>query len=156
MTIDGNKLAKPVKTYTFENKGEHIVYYKMRIPDNGSLNGIFEGLNKMISVSFSENMELENITQMNRMFYNCQKLTTVGKIHTENGTDFRDMFYNCYALQKIDWAIDLSRAKNIAGMFYGCKTLADDGIHLKNVPRSLDLSKIGIAAGKYVIDNYID
>ena len=91
-----------------------------------------------------------------QMFYGCQKLTTVGKIHTENGTNFRDMFCSCYALQNIDWAIDLSHAKNIAGMFYGCKTLADDGIHLKNVPRSLDLSKIGIAAGKYVIDNYID
>ena len=123
MTIDGNKLAKPVKTYTFENKGEHIVYYKMRIPDNGSLNGIFEGLNKMISVSFSENMELENITQMNRMFYNCQNLQSIDLSHlnTKNVDIMNYMFYQCLTLDNIDLSeVESSKVKDISNMFENC------------------------------------
>ena len=123
MTVDGNKLNKPVKTYTFTDKGEHIVYYKIRIPENGSLNGMFEGLNKMISISFSENMELENITQMNRMFYNCQNLQSIDLSHlnTKNVDIMNYMFYQCLSIDNIDLSeVESSNVKDISNMFENC------------------------------------
>ena len=95
----------------------------MRIPENGSLNGIFEGLNKMISVSFSENMELENITQMNRMFYNCHNLQSIDLSHlnTKNVDIMNYMFYQCLTLDNIDLSeVESSKVKDISNMFENC------------------------------------
>ena len=123
MTVDGEKLNKPVKTYTFTDKGEHVVYYKIRFPENGSLNGMFEGLNKVISISFSENMELEKITQMNRMFYNCQNLQSIDLSHlnTQNVDIMNYMFYQCLSMDNIDLSeVESSKVKDISNMFENC------------------------------------
>ena len=123
MTVNGIKLNRPVKTYTFTDKGEHVVYYKIRMPENGSLNGMFEGLNKVISISFSENMEFENITQMNRMFYNCQNLQSIDLSHlnTKNVDIMNYMFYQCLSIDNIDLSeVESSNVKDISNMFENC------------------------------------
>ena len=50
-----------------------------------------------------ENLNTENVTDMNQMFYNCYKLTELdlSNFNTANVTDMSQMFYGCGELQTI-------------------------------------------------------
>lgn len=93
------------------------------------------------------------LTTAETLFYNKTSLQAVGTITTELVTNFRWMFKNCSALTNVG-VLDLSSATDVTDMFTGCTALTDGSVHLKNVPKSLDLSVIGCDASKYVIDSY--
>ena len=95
------------------------------------------------------------LTTADSLFFNNPNLQTVGTITTELVTSFKSMFESCHALTSVG-VLDLSSATNVTDMFSYCTALADGSIHLKNVPKSLDLSVIGCNASKYVIDSYKD
>ena len=129
MIIDGNKLDKIVKTYIFENKGEHTVYYKLNLPKDGSLVSLFEGIKKMISISFTENFVLTSVTKMNRMFYNCENLKNIdlSNINTKNVDIMNNMFYQCLDLDSVDLStVECSKVNDISSIFENC-------ISLKNI-----------------------
>ena len=94
---------------------------------------------------------------MFRMFFSCYDLTTldVSNWDTSACTNMSGMFGYCNSLSTIKGALDLSHVTNVLGMFTASSELR--GVHLKNVPRSLDLSGIGGTEGvTYIVDNYID
>ena len=97
----------------------------------------------------------ESVIDMSGMFCGTS-FDTIPEFSTKQAKNLSNLFNGNYRLVELPWAIDLSSAENVGNMFQNAKNTKDNGFHLKNVPRSLDLSKIGIAAGKYVIDNYID
>ena len=129
MTVDGKILDKTVKSFTFENKGEHIVYYKVKIPENTSLIGMFEGLKKMTSIAFSELFDFSLVKNLNRMFYNCQNLKNIdlSSINSENLEMMEYMFYQNLELGSVDLSeINATKVKDVSNMFENC-------ISLKNI-----------------------
>lgn len=119
---------------------------------------MFQSCSSIASINMS-NMRLDNLTNMSLVFYLCIRLTQIDF----RGTDFSNVqnwartFHGCSALTTIltDDGIDMSNATDVDRMFEGCPVLT--GVHLKNVPRTLDLSTIGGTEGEtYIIDNYID
>lgn len=103
----------------------------------------------------SKTINTESVIDMSGMFSGTS-FTTIPEFSTKQAKNLSNLFDDNYSLIELPWAIDLSSAENVDNMFQNARNTKDNGFHLKNVPRSLDLSKIGIAAGKYVIDNYID
>ena len=126
MIVDGEKLEKPVKEYIFENKGEYTVYYKIKKEDNTSLVGMFEGLTKMISISFSEKFNFDGIKNMNRMFYDCESLTNIdlSNINTQNVEMMNYMFYQCLELDSVDLSkVEGANVNDISNMFENCASV---------------------------------
>ena len=126
MVVDGLKLTKPVKSYSFESKGTHSVYYNVKEPIGGSIAGMFEGLKKMTSISFSEKFDFQGITKMDRMFYNCQNLKSVdiSNIKSENVKNMNYMFYQCLELNSVDISdLEASKVTSTNSMFENCVSL---------------------------------
>ena len=129
MRVDGVKLSSPVNEYTFPEKGEHTIFYKLKITNSFTMVGMFEGLKKMTSVSFTKLFELKNNRKMDRMFYNCQKLASIdfSNINTDNLVSMNYMFYQCLSITSIDLSkINTSLVEDISNMFTNC-------ISLKNI-----------------------
>ena len=78
-----------------------------------------------------ENLDLgdfntSNVTNMNRMFSNCQSLTSLdlSGFNTSKVTDMSDMFFNCSSLTSIDLnSFNTSKVTNILQMFSYCESL---------------------------------
>ena len=123
MTLDEIKLNNITKTYTFPEKGKHNVLYKINIPKDESLIGLFEGLSKMTSIYFSKSFDIESIKNIDRMFYNCQKLKNIdlSNLNTENTVNLNNMFYQCLNLKSINMsAIKTSKVEDASNMFENC------------------------------------
>lgn len=114
--------------------------------------GMFNGCSRLKP---SKTINTESVIDMTSMFCSTS-FTTIPEFSTKQAKKLTGLFSSNYNLIELPWAIDLSSAENVDNMFQNTRNTKDNGFHLKNVPHSLDLSKIGIAAGKYVIDNYID
>ena len=84
------------------------------------------------------------------MFQRCTSLTSVPLFDTSNVTDMYNMFSGCKKLTSINWEIDMTSCTDCKNMFYNCPAT---NIRLKNVPSTLDLSKIGTT--NYTVVNYI-
>ena len=137
MIIDGNILDKPVKKYTFVNKGEHTVLYKLNFPKDGSLVSLFEGIKNMVSISFTEKFEVNFITKMNRMFYNCESLKNIDLtyINTKNVDVMNYMFYQCLELDSIDLSkVESSNVDDVSNLFENCISL--NNIDISNFTNS--------------------
>jgi hypothetical protein len=63
------------------------------------------------------------------------------------------MFSGCTSLKEIPWEIDMKSCINCNDMFASCGQLTN--VKLKNVPRVLDISGIGLTSDKYTIVNKI-
>lgn len=124
-----------------------------------------------ISSFFSRNYVIENITvskvfpinskskitNIRNLFEGCNKLTTIdiSNWDTSKINNFTQLFDGTTSLINIigNKIIDMGSATSCISMF---DETSITGIHLKNVPRSLDLSKIGGTENTtYIIDNYI-
>lgn len=105
------------------------------------------------------NWDTRNVRKMTQAFYalsNQTKLTTIdiSGWDTSNVTAMDGMFEGNYDATIIG-TLDMSSCTNCEGMFP--RSAGQLGVHLKNVPRSLDLSSIGGTEGTtYIIDNYLD
>ncbi|MQO29431.1 BspA family leucine-rich repeat surface protein, partial [Segatella copri] len=78
-----------------------------------------------------------NVTNMSRMFSNCSKLTSldVTKFNTANVTDMSRMFEICQTLTSLDVTkFNTANVTNMSGMFYYCSKLT-----------SLDVTKFNTA-----------
>lgn len=121
-----------------------------------SLDSLF-CFNKDIETIDFSNFNVDKIISMCNMFEECSFLETLNipNWNTNKVTDMSKMFFKCSNLKTINGIFDLSSCTNCSDMFWACNSLT--GVHLKNVPRSLDLSQIGGTEGEtYIIDNYID
>lgn len=87
-----------------------------------------------------------DITIMQGMFYNCQKLTTIkgiASLPTSNVTNMSNMFAYCYVLPSIDLSgFSTSNVTKMAGMFNNCQTLNEQttDFSLLNTTKVTDFS----------------
>jgi surface protein len=67
------------------------------------LSNFFDNLKKLTWVSSFENLNTENVTTMNAMFYQCEDMGQIDLrfLNTENVTDMTDMFNGCTNLSTI-------------------------------------------------------
>ncbi len=92
-----------------------------------SLNGFFENLTRLETITGLEYLNTEKVTNMRYMFYNCSSLTSLDVTHfnTATVTDMGYMFYNCSSLTTIYASSKFvtPQVSNSLNMFYNCKKL---------------------------------
>ena len=94
---------------------------------------LFSNLNNLSSINFGNTVDTSLTTNIQRMFHNCTKLTTLdlSNFNTSNVTDMKTTFSLCSSLVTLDvsnW--NTSNVTDMSGMFQGCISIL-----------SLDLSK---------------
>lgn len=91
-----------------------------------SLNGFFENLTRLETITGLEYLNTEKVTNMRYMFYNCSSLTSLDVTHfnTAKVTDMSHMFSSCKSLTSLD-VIHFNTAKvtYMNEMFFDCKSL---------------------------------
>ena len=108
-------------TYSKEDGYNHIEVNVNAIP---KINVKRAGL-KFGNSTFTEVPEwadFEGITDITRMFSDCQNIKTIPQIDTSNITDMRNMFRGCSNLQTIP-SLDTSNVTNMESMFSNCSNL---------------------------------
>lgn len=92
-----------------------------------SLSSFFENLTTLETITGLEYLNTEKVTDMNGMFYNCLKLTSLDVTHfnTAKVTDMGYMFYNCSSLTTIYASSKFvtPQVSKSFNMFYNCKKL---------------------------------
>ncbi|WP_301405448.1 BspA family leucine-rich repeat surface protein, partial [Enterococcus entomosocium] len=119
-----NAYANEIKQITFE--GSVIAY------NNSS--SLFARLGNITKINHLELLDTSNVTDMSRMFYNLQKLTSidVSSFDTSNVKRMNSMFGELSALTNLDISnFNTSNVTNMSSMFYNLKKVA-----------SLDLSNL--------------
>ncbi|MBR2250737.1 MAG: BspA family leucine-rich repeat surface protein [Prevotella sp.] len=88
---------------------------------------MFRNCTHLTSLTFGENFNTANVTNMERMFYNCSGLTSldVSNFNTANVTTMRSMFSNCSGLTSLTFGVNFTAANvtNMIGMFGYCISL---------------------------------
>ena len=126
------------------------------LPSIKDVGFMFNGCKNLTSIDVS-NFDTSTVTNMASMFSNCSNLTSIdlSNFNTNKVINMDGMFCNCLSLVEIVGTLDLTSCTNVHKMFKNCYELK--GVHLKNVPRTLDFTYIGGTEGvTYIIDNYID
>ena len=101
----------------------------------------FTGCKKLTTIKGIENLTTSSVTNMSRMFMNCESLTSLEFSHngwnTANVTDMNSMFSGCKALTTLNMQrfSDTRKVQNIGSMFSNCQKL-----------KELDLSRFSTAA----------
>ena len=116
------------------------IYYSENV-DRISLESNFD----LTSVDY---INTNNLTNMNKMFYNCFDLTTldVSNWNTSQVIDMNNMFYQCHNLITLDLSsFDTSNVANTSCMFYGCNKLT-----------TLDLSNFGTSNATTMLSMFSD
>ena len=130
--------------YDIETKNiKNIVFdesFKTYAPT--SLEHFFAGCSTLETISGLEYLNTANVTNMYRMFYSCQNLSSLdlSKFNTEKVTNMSGMFYGCQNLSSLDLSkFNTEKVTNMSGMFAGCQNLS-----------SLDLSKFNTKEVKHM------
>ena len=130
--------------YDIETKNiKNIVFdesFKTYAPT--SLEHFFAGCSTLETISGLEYLNTENVTNMYRMFYECNKLSSLdlSNFNTANVTNMEEMFYSCQNLSSLDLSkFNTEKVTNMSGMFAGCQKLS-----------SLDLSKFNTKEVKHM------
>lgn len=126
---------------------------KLNLSNVTTMDTTFSSLNT--SELILPDYDTSNVIYMTYMFMGATftKLD-ITRIYTGNVRSIDGLFYKCVNLKEVIGALDLSSCTSAIGVFDTCPV---KGVHFKNVPRSLDLSKsYGIEGETYIIDNYID
>lgn len=97
-----------------------------------SLNGFFENLTRLETITGLEYLNTEKVTNMRYMFYNCSSLTSLDVTHfnTAKVTDMGNMFYNCSSLTTIyaSSKFVIPQVSKSFNMFYNCKKLKGEEV----------------------------
>ena len=155
--IDGSKIT-PKKSYTFNTKGEHDVYYYFESFSRDSLShngkGIFSGIENLIYAEFTEYNKFYPDVSFNEMFKNCINLKSVdlSKIKLDyipgksdiNGQYYSSeyfnsinyMFYNCSSLTSVYFPSSNFYPQDMSYAFAFCSSL----IFAVNIPISIHVT----------------
>ena len=88
----------------------------------------FSGFKNLKKIEGIENLNTSNVTDMYRMFHNCESLTSldVSNFNTSNVTDMSYMFWGCESLTSLDVSnFNTSNVMNISAMFDNCESLTN-------------------------------
>ena len=140
MIIDGKNVT-PTRSYSFQEKGNHTVYYKfIKIASTTtSVDKFFYKIEKLISVTFSDFDEYIPDLSFKEMFQWCKNLTWVdlSQLSLNFNIGMERMFYECGNLAYVNFNSKKNIiVKDLTYMFYRCKSLIS--INLSN----LDVSSI--------------
>ena len=89
---------------------------------------IYEYETSLEAIDFGGCFDTENVTDMSRMFSNCESLTELdlSGFDTGNVTDMSDMFFGCSSLTELDVSVfDTSNVTDMSWMFSGCFGLTE-------------------------------
>ena len=138
------------KKYTFkevsveevsQNENAHLIYDGMKISDlpnyaslekvvfeesfkkfePTTLSSFFKELKSLTSISGLENLNTTHVTDMSKMFYNCNNLSSLNlsQFNTGNVEKMNEMFYYCRGLNSLDLsAFNTAKVNNMYRMFY--------------------------------------
>ena len=126
MKIDNEEIT-PVSIYTFLTNGEHEYFVRFN-KSITSTYSMFSSCTGLTTLDINK-LDASNVTNMSRMFINCQSLTTVGdlsKWDTNKVSDMCGMFSGCTSLTSLDltnW--DISNVTDMSNMFGDCKSLTE-------------------------------
>ena len=125
--------------YDIETKNiKNIVFdesFKTYAPT--SLAQFFASCSTLETISGLEYLNTANVTNMYRMFYECNKLSSLdlSNFNTANVTNMEEMFYSCQNLSSLDLSkFNTKEVKHMNSMFESCSALS-----------SLDLSNFNTA-----------
>ena len=110
----------PLKEYLDETKDASYLFCGYSSNSNYSTWGnnlTYERLQKILSYNTTS-----NVTTMNGMFFQCQKLTTIPLIDISSVTSMCYIFEGCSSLTTIP-QLDTSKIDNMNEMFFGCSSL---------------------------------
>ena len=116
MIVDDNNIT-PTYNYTFQDKGDHTVYFLIN-NNISSLKNMFSEIYDITAITFTKIFNTENIKDMSEMFANCNSLTYIDISHfnTQNVQNIDSMFYNCENLISIN--LSNFNTKNVIYMGY--------------------------------------
>ena len=83
-------------------------------------------LSNMTEIEGLENLNTDNVTNMNSMFFGCQSLTSLDLscFNTSKVTNMNGMFLGCTSLRVVDISsFDISNVKDMRMMFSSCSSL---------------------------------
>ncbi len=93
---------------------------------NQNSSGLFRDLKKLKTIQGLENLDTSQVTDMSRMFYNCDVLTNMDVSHfnTAQVTDMHAIFDICKSLTNLDVShFDTSQVTDMGMMFEYCEKL---------------------------------
>ena len=105
----------------------------------------FCNFNALKTIEGFGNLNTESVTDMTRMFYNCNSLESLdlSTFNTTNVTDMTGMFYNCNALTSLN--VSNFKTNNVtfmSGMFEGCSALTSLNLSSFNTMKVADISSM--------------
>ena len=103
----------------------------------------FHGCKNLTTITGIENLKTDNVTDMNRMFCYCSKLTSldVSGLNTANVTTMYDMFSGCSSLTSLDLSgFNTSKVTNMGYMFNECSSLTTLDISGFNTDNVTDMN----------------
>ena len=106
-TGGGSSSGSTLKTLLDATKSCYYLFYN------------YKGTSVNDLISYSDTSE---VTNMNSMFYQCSKLTTIPQLNTSNVTNMSSMFTSCKKLTTIP-LIDTSSVTDMSNMFNNCSSL---------------------------------
>jgi surface protein len=125
MFIDDKKVD-PVLSYTFPTAGDHAVYALINMKRCFTLGGMFNGNKNLISIEFTPLFDTSKVNEMNFMFQNCEKLTSidVSNLNTQNVAFMEYMFSGCSSLKTLDVRnFNTENVEKMNSVFQGCSSL---------------------------------
>ena len=124
-----NQMYKYITTIDYSNIKSGV----MSSSNSFSLKNLYKDCSALTSITFGDNFNTTNATNMSGMFSNCSALETIeiSSFDTSNITDMSSMFYNCNLLTELDLSgFNTSNVTDMSYMFNNCSSLT-----------TLDLSK---------------
>ena len=109
-----------------------------------NLNRIFYACNGLTTLDLSP-LNTQNVTSMSFMFDGCSKLTSLDltPLDTQNVTNMRGMFYDCSGLTNLELSsLNTSNVTNMRGMFYDCSGLTKLDLTSLDTSNVTDMSGI--------------
>ena len=139
-------------SYMFDSVSTSINISTFNTSKVTDMSHMFYSISTLIDVS---NFDTSKVTNMSYMFEYYKGNLDLSNFDTSNVTNMAHMLAHISATTIGNTALDLTNCKSVFFMFEGSNSLK--GVHLKNVPHSLDFGDIGGSKGEtYIIDNYID
>ena len=125
--VEDKQTVAAINTKLGNGTIKHIVFDKsFSTYTPTSLSSFFENLTTLKTITGLEYLNTEKVTDMNGMFYNCLKLTSLDVTHfnTAKVTNMRYMFGSCSSLTSLDVThFNTAKVTDMGYMFYNCSSL---------------------------------
>ena len=110
-----------------------------------SLEHFFAGCSTLETITGLEYLNTANVTNMYRMFYECNKLSSLdlSNFNTANVTNMKEMFYSCQNLSSLDLSnFNTANVTDMSGIFRYCNKLSSLKLSSLNTTKVTDMSRM--------------